>query len=310
MKIGVSAQIFWNYIKLDIPDVITHAVDTLGFECVEILCENPVFRNWGTYNAEKIRKDIRETLETLDVEISLHAPHHDMNIATWDIGMGKEVIRNLEECMVTADYLNSNIIVVHPGFVASRKFSKKKTFDLMIKNLKKVTRLAEDLDITICMENLASKSKAIGVHTGEIKNILESVNSDNFKITLDIAHANTTGIGPEQFIEQLRDDIRHVHISDNMGVDAHLPIGVGSIDFEGVLKALHPYDGFLIIEGWIPHNQDHFLRWDKSQLEGIIKEIKGTGTKDKGVRAKETQARVKTDKVAPPPRPSKKVKKK
>ena len=274
MKIGVSAQIFWDYKKLDIPTVITHATDVLGFECVEILCENPLFRNWGTYEAEKIRKEIRETMETMDDDISLHAPHHDMNIATWDPGMRKEVIRNLEECIVTADYLDSNIVVIHPGFVASRKYRKDKTFKMMIKNFKVITKLAEDLDITLCLENLASKSKAIGVHAVEIKKIVESINSDSFKVTLDVAHSNTTGLKPEHFVEDLREYIHHVHISDNMGGNEHLPIGVGSIDFKGFLKSLHPYDGFLIIEGWIPHNQDHFLKWDKSQLEKIIKGLK------------------------------------
>ncbi|MEA3255606.1 MAG: sugar phosphate isomerase/epimerase family protein [Candidatus Altiarchaeota archaeon] len=273
MKIGFAAQIFWDYQKLDLDYVINHAVNDLGFECVEILCQNPMFPGWCTNKVKKTKKEIRDILSTLDVGVSLHAPYHDLNIASWNIGVKNEAIKQVKTCIEVANYLESGIVVVHPGYVASRKYRRNKTFDMMMESFREITKTAEDLDVKLCMENIASKPKAMGVHIQEIKRMVEEVNSENFKLTLDVAHVNTTGLTPKEYIEGLREYIFHVHISDNTGGNDHLPLGLGNIDFEEFLGDLRPYKGFLIIEGWIPRNQDYFLKWDKMQLENIIKKI-------------------------------------
>jgi sugar phosphate isomerase/epimerase len=270
MKVGVSTQIFWNYEKLDVEYALTHLADDLKFECAEIHCQSPMFEDWGTPRAKETKQGIRDVLSTLDMAVSLHAPYHDLNIATLNLGVQGEVVDQIAESINTANYLDSKIVVVHPGFVASRKYKRNIVFDAMIENFRKLSGIAEDLNVQLCMENIAVKPKAMGVHVKEIHRIHDLVNSDNFKICLDSAHANTTGLSPDHFAEELRDYVDHVHISDNTGTDDHLPIGLGGIDFDKFLKALKPYDGFLIIEGWMPRNQDYFLQWDKKQIDDIL----------------------------------------
>ena len=274
MKIGVSTVIFWNYEKLDLEKVIVHCVNDLKFEAVEIHCQSPMFPEWGTRKEDSIKKRIKDTLSTLDVEVSLHAPYHDLNIGTMNLGIREEVIRQLKNTVEFAHYLNSEIVVVHPGYVASRKYSRAKVLEKMIENFKRVAMLAEDLEVYLCMENNASKPKATGVHIPEIKEIIEAVGSEYFKLTLDTAHANTTGIKPSDFVKSLRKYIKHLHISDNLGDNHHLPIGLGNIDFYDFFYHLGNYKGIAIIEGWIPHNQDYFLEWDKKQIKSILKRLK------------------------------------
>jgi len=273
VKIGVSTQIFWDYEKLDMDYILKHSADDLKFECAEIHCQSPMFTGWGTPKAKETKKEIRDILSTVDIEISLHAPYHDLNMATLNLGVRKETIDQVAESINTANYLDSKIVVVHPGFVASRKYKKELVFNGMIDNFKRLAKIAEELGVQLCMENIASKPKAMGVHVKEILRIHDLVNSDNFRICLDVAHANTTGLGPDHFAEELREYVAHVHISDNTGTDNHLPIGLGNIDFEKCLRALKPYNGYLVIEGWMPRNQDYFLRWDKKQIESIIQKI-------------------------------------
>ncbi|RLI94932.1 MAG: hypothetical protein DRO92_02400 [Candidatus Altiarchaeales archaeon] len=274
MKFGISTIIFWNYEEMDLSNVIKHCAEELKFECVEIHCQNPHFPGWGTSEGDDLKKEVRDTLSTLNIDVSLHAPYHDLNIATTNLGVKREAIRQIKETVEFAYYIDSNIVVVHPGYVASRKYKVDKVFNSMIDNLKDIVSLAEDLDVNICMENNASKPKAIGVHIPELKKICQSVNSDNFKLTLDVAHANTTGINPSHFVDELNELIRHVHISDNTGDNQHLPIGLGNIDFIELFKKLNQiYKGYIIIEGWIPHNQDHFVEWDKRQLELVQKSL-------------------------------------
>jgi sugar phosphate isomerase/epimerase len=271
VKIGVGVHIFWSSKNRDLLKTIFHVVEDLKFKNIEILCEHPFFENWGTEEADKLKKGIREAKETLDIEISLHSPYHDMNIASWNLAVRKATIKQMKECIEMADYLTSKVVVVHPGFVSSRKYDREDTLDLMIQNLNGVVKLAEDLDVKICLENMALKPKALGIYPEELLRILEGINSDNFKFTFDVAHANTTGINPAKFARKLRDNIYHLHVSDNQGKDDHLPIGLGTIDFEKFFKVFNNYSGMSIIEGWAPHYTDHFLSWTKEKLQRMAK---------------------------------------
>lgn len=269
MLIGVSTTIMWDYKKLDLPKAINHCIEDLGFESVEIHCESPFFKGWGSKRGEKTKKEIKDTISTLDAELSLHAPYHDCNIATLNRGIEKEVISQIMECIETAHYLETDIVVVHPGFIASRKFERKAVLKKMIEKLKEITNYAENHGVKICLENLSAKNKAMCVEIPEIKKVIKSIDNESLKITFDIAHANTTKSGPLKYIKELKDYIEHVHISDNTGSNDHLTLGQGNINFEEVLKNLRPFDGHLIVEGWIPENEDPFLTYSLNELQKI-----------------------------------------
>ncbi len=274
MKIGVSIAILWDYKELDHQKAISHAVDDLGFEAVEIHCEDPFFKEWAADNSHETWEGIKDALSTVDAGVSLHAPYHDTNLGTMNSGIGEEAVRQHKECIELARYLGSERIVVHPGYVSSRKFEREMPFKKMVQRLKEIAEYAEDSGVEICLENLSSKKKAMCVGIREIKKTLERVNMENLKLTLDIAHANTTDKGPVKYARELKDDVAHIHASDNTGEDNHLPIGQGNIDFEAVLSELEPYDGFIIVEGWIPRNEDPFLLYDREELQRIKDKIR------------------------------------
>lgn len=269
MKIGLSTAILWDYEELNVPGAISHAVDNLNFEAVEIHCEEPFFEGWGKDEAEETKREIKDVMSVLDVEVSLHAPYHDVNIATFNRGVAEEILRQYKECIETARYLDSEVVVIHPGFVSSRKYRRDRPLQNMIHHLKEITEFAQDSGVKICLENLSSKKKAMCVSISEIRKVLSGVNKENLKITLDIAHANTTSDGPIVYARELKDDIAHIHVSDNTGEDNHLPIGLGNIDFESVLEELEPYEGLLMVEGWIPTDEDPYLKYDRRELERI-----------------------------------------
>lgn len=273
MLIGLSTTVLWDYERLDLPNAIFHSVEGLGFETVEIPCEDPLFKGWGTEEVDVARKEVKETLSTLDIESSLHAPFHDLNMGTLNRRIGKEVIHQHEECIETARYFDSSVVVVHPGFVSSRKYQKEDAFQQMVRNLKEITDVAADAGVTVCLENLAFKKKAMGVEIPDLERILKEVNRENLKLALDVAHANTTKEGPLEYAKRLKENIAHIHISDNAGDDDHLAIGQGNIDFESVLEELQPYDGNLIVEGWIPKDEDPFLEMDLRELKRIREEL-------------------------------------
>ena len=272
MKVGVASDIYWSS-NFDLIKTISHLANELKFEHIEILCEHPFFENWSTFRADKLKKELKNLINTLSIEVYLHAPYHDLNIASWNPSMAEEAVRQTIECVETADYLGSEIVVLHPGFLPSRKFGKEETLEKMIRNFKEITQVAEDLGIKLCLENLAMQDRAFGVSHKGLVDIVEKVSSENFGITLDVAHANTTGISITSFVKETRRYIYHLHVSDNQGKNSHLPVGLGNINFKEFLRSMRDYTGAMIIEGWAPHYMDQFVSWSREKLEEISKEL-------------------------------------
>jgi sugar phosphate isomerase/epimerase len=269
VKTGASAHIFWNYKTLDVPRAVEKIAE-LGFDSVEFLCDQPLYRTWGTSKAYDTAREIKGILAEFGLASTLHAPFHNLNIASYNKGVVRETVTQMLSCLKAAGCMESKVVVVHPGSVVSRFFKREDAMANMIKNLGRVITRAENMGIIVCLENLPLRSKPLCTDVEEIRQVMASIDSKSLGVTLDVAHANTTGTAPETYARNLKKHIKHVHLSDNTGSDNHLPIGLGNINFQAVLRELKPYHGILNIEGWMPHNQEYFLRWDKQKLDSII----------------------------------------
>jgi sugar phosphate isomerase/epimerase len=90
---------------------------------------------------------------------------------------------------------------------------------------------------------------------------------------LDIGHANL------QVVRSTADDLiaaygrrlRHAHLHDNKGgaADLHLPLGAGTIDIEGHVRALKQcgYDGTITLEVFSPDR--NYLAYSRDRLRQI-----------------------------------------
>ncbi|MFP4116231.1 MAG: sugar phosphate isomerase/epimerase family protein, partial [Candidatus Aenigmatarchaeota archaeon] len=190
MEIGISTQIYWDYEELDLPGTIEHVVEDLGFEALEIHCEDPLFEAWGREEGEETKRKVKEALSAVEAEATLHGPFHDLNLATLNQRVREEVLRQHEEAIEFADFIGSEVIVVHPGFISSRKFKRERCEEVLIQNLEKLSKKAADHGVKLCLENLARKRKVIGASISEVRRILEEADHENLEMTLDVAHAN------------------------------------------------------------------------------------------------------------------------
>ena len=69
--------------------------------------------------------------------------------------------------------------------------------------------------------------------------ITELGDPDRLGICLDTGHAFITGAAPYALVDELKDYLQIVHLSDNLGdFDAHLPPYEGNIDWELFMAAL------------------------------------------------------------------------
>ena len=76
--------------------------------------------------------------------------------------------------------------------------------------------------------------------------MVRKVDSDNFKLMVDIFHMNIEEPSVEKSIEEAKEYLIHVHICDSN----RYPPGYGHINFKSVIKALEKnnYRGFLSAE--------------------------------------------------------------
>jgi sugar phosphate isomerase/epimerase len=110
---------------------------------------------------------------------------------------------------------------------------------------------SEVLGITICLENMMPRN-GFGVEPPELDMLFWRFPTLQF--TLDTGHANLGEGGRtrlSELVERFGERLGHVHLSDNRGMyDDHFPLGLGTIDFRRLAKALKEigYDGTVTFE--------------------------------------------------------------
>jgi len=100
--------------------------------------------------------------------------------------------------------------------------------------------------------------------------LFEQVGSPNLGYNLDTAHLAAQNHDPALAVYKLGRRIFHSHIKDSEG----LPAGMGSIDFEEVIRALRAvgFDGVLSIEA---EGFDHTSRYSRAARDHILAILEG-----------------------------------
>ena len=100
---------------------------------------------------------------------------------------------------------------------------------------------------------------------------------------LDIGHANLMVLQStvNELLAAYGSRLRHVHLHDNKGggADLHLPLGTGSVDVRGAIRALLEvgYDGTITLEVFTPDR--HHLAYSRDSLQRIWSEEKTSGNR-------------------------------
>lgn len=122
------------------------------------------------------------------------------------------------------------------------------------RNAEAIGLLAQDAaqrGITVMVENLDRLFSSVD----DLRVVLEATPELGFH--LDVGHANLNlGLGEANrtvaFLDAFGPRLAHVHVSDNRGgkEDLHLPLGAGTVDWKGAIRALKraEWDGTVTIE--------------------------------------------------------------
>lgn len=113
---------------------------------------------------------------------------------------------------------------------------KKEVLDNYVKSLRELIDYGKKLGMTVMLENMPNEKQISAIN--DYKYVIDRVKG--LWVHLDIAHAHIDGgiKNVEKFVKTFDKKITHVHFSDNLGSDDHLPIGKGNIDYDKVVKLL------------------------------------------------------------------------
>lgn len=174
---------------------------------------------------------------------SIHSPSYERFPLQFLLNRKKIIPRTWKYTLNLAEYLNTEIIVIHPFPCLFGKEKEKEEFEKLLK-------IINNGKIKICIENMPKLlflSPHILITPEEFR---EFCRKNNCFQTLDVTHCKTEKIEPAEFFERNREYILDIHISDYKSGKQHLPLGEGKIDFEIFFKKLKEenYNGFITLE--------------------------------------------------------------
>lgn len=199
----------------------------MGIESIEFaISENLNHLKEKIFSYQKRLKDMNCK------KLVLHGPFLDLNPMTFDDRIQAVTRQRYEEAYAAAKALGATKIVYHTCYVPD--------FYLLIGWAERMADFFEEFladkddSIEVLMENVLDRQWE------PLKEVAQRVKHPAFGLCLDIGHAHCYGQEPcEQWVKGLKEDIRHVHIHDNMGKkDSHLALGEGSMEVGAVMREL------------------------------------------------------------------------
>lgn len=233
---------FSSHATVEDPFKWAYTLEDCGYTGWEIVQEGSQCLN------SKNIQNLKNINETTSLELTLHLPFSDMNLAGLNKSIRTEVIRQMKHYItLAANYIN--LAVIHPGYLSPYGAQvPQEAYLTNLASIQEICDFAADFGILIAVENMPDLPKIFGKYPDEMLEMLESIGSHNVGFTFDVGHANTVGL-VNDFLDLLADRISHVHIHDNMGKkDEHLPLGKGTIDWKQVMGKLSGYKGIFVTE--------------------------------------------------------------
>ena len=234
-KIGISSMALFKYSPKD----AVKRVSELGFSAWEIMIEGGHF--------QKDYTEVKELADSYGIELFVHAPFSDLNIASLNEGIRRETLSQVFRAIETADFLESRLITFHTGRPSPLSMSfRDEAWETNLKSIREILKFGADFDMNLCLENMPSFPGAFCFEIDEIKSVLDA--NPMLFLTLDIAHAHTCG-DEVAYIKEFKGHMIHMHLHDTTrDSDSHGAVGEGDIDFKRVFYNLKEFNGYGIIE--------------------------------------------------------------
>jgi len=249
MKVGMAGA---SVMLLPWIDGIRIASD-LGYDGFEIFGESPQAEI--DFISEKEREEGKRIAEELGIELLVHCPFNNLNIASLNRGVREESVRQYLSAVDFCAKIGAKVLVVHNGeYIIDPTIGdmgaqvKAIQWQLNLDALKRISEKAEGAEVIVCLENCNFVWNKIEKSIEDLVKIKQAVGSENLKFTLDIGHSRLAE-GVNQALKVLGKEIRHIHFTDNFGKqDDHLIIGEGNFDYSPFLDFFRSFPFVITLE--------------------------------------------------------------
>lgn len=220
IKLGVNSVLFQSF---DFETAAKH-IALAGYDGIEIsaikgMCEHLVLDDWKS-QADELKEIVKKYgLEFLAMEVA--SLDEDRLIKAFEAGQA------------------IGIPVVNVG--PRGKSDVEEDLVDTIEHLKKMSKIAEDYGVYLCVKAHVGASI---YNTPTTLRAMEAIDSPNFGIDMDPSHIYRSGENPEEALPKVLGRVKHVHIRDciervgSPGTPPNQACGRGNIDLYGYLKAM------------------------------------------------------------------------
>ena len=233
-RIAVSSPSFSHVpVERMAPEIFSH------FSAWEIVAEH-------RHHLSRVRGYLREYLGSHDVELRVHAPLSDINVASFSDRVRQASLADVLETIRISGELGAKCVTVHPGLVSpTSSLDLDRVRELVREAAVELAKASEEHGVPVALENMPKIKWLIFREPEELLKVMEGT---CLSLCFDAGHAHTAG-NTDAWLE-LADRFINVHLHDNRGErDEHLVLGEGSVPFEKILKALKgKYRGTYVIE--------------------------------------------------------------
>ncbi len=217
---------------------------SLGYDCADLLLAN-TNSDWYTLPKEEAEPLLlREKAWAAEAGIELHQCH-----GPW---MGERLYSTPKDradrmaedkrSLWCASVLGIKNWVIHPIFPFGgdepSAQMRAESFRINYEFFAELLETAEKYGITVCYENMPFVGFGLS-EVDRIKEMVNKINSDRFKICLDTGHVNcfkTRDLG--EAVRICGKDLRVLHVHDNRGWDSHDIPYFGSADWDSFYQGL------------------------------------------------------------------------
>jgi sugar phosphate isomerase/epimerase len=248
-----------NHPRRDLFEEIRWMVE-MGLDFIDLTLEPPAAPSWSVDP-----KAIRSALEASGLRVVGHTAYY-LPIASPFEALRQAAVAELGRCLERFAAVGAAWMNIHPDRYApmhDRSFYIQRNHQ----SLEELLPISRRCGVGLMLENLPGAFNT-AAQLGELLKPLPEVG-----LHLDIGHANlqVEDSTAEELIQAYGDRLRHVHLHDNKGgtADLHLPLGAGTVDVVGAVRALcaSGYDDTITLEVFSPDRQ--YLAYSRDVLRRL-----------------------------------------
>lgn len=249
VRLGINTWLYASFPawtpSYTLEDAIDHVAEA-GFDSIEFGAASP--HAWPPYMDEERRASIQDRIDETGLTVSSICP-------ALGGGPGPNPASPLEEereaardhyqgCVEIADAFDSDIVIWVGGWrLQGQRYEDAWANQRTV--LEDVLETAAEYDKTIAIEANAADVNLIEKPQDQLR-LLDEVDDSNAAAMMDTAHAAHRGESPAAYVEELGDDLVHLHLADT----DRLPPGEGDLSFRAMFNKLDDigYDGHYTAE--------------------------------------------------------------